>query len=99
MQTRERKTCKYYVPVLNDAFSCPLRAWIPLKDVFLYSEEAPVIVKNKKRGNLDDCMYEVETYIKNASEKYGGFEYAPPRTLLDPKREEEQIRILYPKVS
>ena len=69
-----------------------------MKDVYLFSEEAPASLKNKKKGNLEGCMSEVELYMKNAAEKFGQFEYAPAKTAYDPKREEEQIRMLYPKV-
>lgn len=75
------------------------RAWIPLKDVYLYSEEPPVHLKNKKKGNLESCVEEVNMYIHNITEKFGSFQHAPPKTPLDPKREEEQIRVLYPKCS
>ena len=71
---------------------------IPLKDVFLYSNEPPVFMRNKKKGNLDGCVHEVELYIKNISDKFGAFEYAPTKINYDPKKEEEQIKILYPKV-
>jgi len=78
------------------------RAWIPLKDVFLYSEEAPsgAGAKGKKKvgGDLEGSVGEVELYIKNATERHGRFEYAPTRTALDPRKEEEQIKLLYPAV-
>ena len=66
------------------------RAWIPIKDVFLYSEEPPQKASNKKRGNLEGCMHEVDLYIKNITEKFGKFTYAPPKTNLDPKKEEDK---------
>ncbi len=55
-------------------------------------------MRNKKKGNLDGCVHEVELYIKNITEKFGAFEYAPSKINYDPKKEEEQIKILYPKV-
>ena len=55
-------------------------------------------MRNKKKGNLDGCVHEVELYIKNIVDRFGGFEYAPPKINYDPKKEEEQIKILYPKV-
>ena len=55
-------------------------------------------MRNKKKGNLDGCVHEVELYIKNISDKFGAFEYAPTKINYDPKKEEEQIKILYPKV-
>jgi hypothetical protein len=58
------------------------------------------VSRQKKRGgNLENCSLEVEVYIKNIVEKYGSFEFAPARTPLDPDREEDQIKILYPSVS
>ena len=66
--------------------------------LFQYSEEPPVVSKAKKACNLENCFDEVNLYIKNATEKFGKFEFAPARMQLDPKLEEEQIKILYPKV-
>ena len=75
------------------------RAWIPLKDVFLYSEEPPIVVKKTKKGNLEGCIHEVELYINNIKEKFGKFTHAPFKTNIDPRKEQEQIHILYPDVS
>ena len=75
------------------------RAWLPIKDVFLYSTEPPVFVKAKKKNNLEGINQEVELYIKNITDKFGKFEYAPQKTGFDPKKEEEQIKILYPQVT
>ena len=57
-----------------------------------------MVSKAKKACNLENCFDEVNLYIKNATEKFGKFEFAPARMQLDPKLEEEQIKILYPKV-
>eukprot|EP00096_Caligus_rogercresseyi_P011057 TRINITY_DN4230_c0_g1_i1.p1 TRINITY_DN4230_c0_g1~~TRINITY_DN4230_c0_g1_i1.p1 ORF type:complete len:1231 (+),score=443.26 TRINITY_DN4230_c0_g1_i1:392-3694(+) len=73
------------------------RAWVPSRDVFIYSEDPPVPIKNKKKGNLEGCIQEVELYIKNITEKCGEFRFAPHKTPFDAKREEEQIKLLYPK--
>ena len=70
------------------------RAWIPIKDVFLYSEEAPGSLKNKKKGNLEACVEEVEKYVKNIKERFGAFTHAPAKTQLDPRSEEEHIKLL-----
>jgi hypothetical protein len=73
------------------------RAWIPTKDVYLYSLEAPVVLKNKaKRGNLDGCIHEVDMFIKNIKDKFGKFQHAPSKVNLDPRKEEEQLKMLYP---
>ena len=36
--------------------------------------------------------------MKNITDKFGKFEHAPPKTPFDPKKEEEQIKMLYPQV-
>merc|ERR1719510_1441272 len=72
------------------------RAWIGLKDVFLFSERPPLDLK-KKRGNLDDCFTEVETHIRKLRDRFGEFAYASHKTQYDPNREEEMLKTLYPK--
>ena len=57
-------------------------------------------LQNKsKKGNLEGISHEVDLYIKHIKERFGRFEYAPFKTPYDPRREEEQIKILYPKCS
>ena len=75
------------------------RAWIPLKDVFLFSEEPPIVVKKPKRGNLEGCIHEVDLYIKNIKDKFGKFTHAPPKVNVDPRQEQDQILLMYPDVS
>ena len=72
------------------------RAWITLKDVYLYSAKPPLDIK-KKRGNLDDCVNEVQTHIKKLTERFGEFALAPNKTQYDPSREEEMLKTLFPK--
>ena len=71
------------------------RAWIPLKDVYLYSERPPLDLK-KKRGNLDSCMEEVSSHVKKVRERHGEFSLAPHKTQYDPVREEEMLKLLFP---
>jgi hypothetical protein len=40
----------------------------------------------------------VELYIKNIIDRFGAFEYSTTKINYDPRKEEEQIKILYPKV-
>ena len=73
------------------------RAWIGLKDVFLFSEKPPLDIK-KKRGNLDEVLDgEVQTHIKKLRERFGEFVYAPHKTHFDNTKEEEMLKILFPK--
>ena len=50
------------------------------------------------KNNLDQINQEVELYMKNITDKFGKFEHAPARTFFDPRKEEEQIKMLYPQV-
>ena len=72
------------------------RSWIALKDVFLYSERPPLDIK-KKRGNLDDCLTEVNTHIRKITERFGEFALAPHKTHYDFNKEEEMLKIQFPK--
>lgn len=72
------------------------RAWIPLKDVYLFSDKPPQEMK-KKRGNLESCVSEVETHIKKLKDRFGKFDYADHKTQYDPAKEEEMLKILFPK--
>ena len=40
----------------------------------------------------------MELYIKNIIDRFGAFEYSTTKINYDPRKEEEQIKILYPKV-
>ena len=48
---------------------------------------------------MEGISHEVDLYIKHIKERFGRFEYAPFKTPYDPRREEEQIKTLYPKCS
>ena len=72
------------------------RAWIGLKDVFLYSCRPPLDIK-KKRGNIDDCFTEVQTHINKLKDRFGEFSYADHKTHYDHSKEEEMLKTLYPK--
>ena len=71
------------------------RAWIPVKDVFLFSKRPPAEIK-KKRGNIDNCFKEVETHMAKLKNRFGRLDYAEHRTLYDPMREEAMLKILFP---
>ena len=74
------------------------RAWIPMKDVYLYSKKPPIDIK-KKRGNLDSCFQEVDKHIKKLKDRFQQFNYANHKTLYDPNKEAEMLKILFPSLS
>jgi hypothetical protein len=71
------------------------RAWIPVKDVFLFSKRPPADIK-KKRGNIDTCFKEVETHLTKLRNRFGRLDYAEHRTPYDPSKEEAMLKILFP---
>ncbi|XP_021928207.1 uncharacterized protein LOC110833911 isoform X4 [Zootermopsis nevadensis] len=72
------------------------RAWVPVRECYLYSKAMPASARNKKRNNLDACIQEVEEHTKKLQEKFGVFEHASFRTRFDPAREREQLCMLLP---
>ncbi|XP_023721247.1 uncharacterized protein LOC111872013 isoform X4 [Cryptotermes secundus] len=72
------------------------RAWVPVRECFLYSKAMPGSTRNKKRNNLDACIQEVEQHTKKLRDKFGAFEHAPFRTLFDPSCQKEQLHMLLP---
>jgi len=75
------------------------RAWIPAKDCFLYSQEMPMTIKNKRKATLDASMEEVDRHIKKLVEHFGPFTYPPVKTPYNPHKEEEQLQLLFPGYS
>ena len=73
----------------------------PVQRSFYFSFQPPCLIKTAvmKKHNMEGINQEVDLYIKNISDKFGKFEHAPVRTPFDPRREEEQIKMLYPLVS
>ena len=71
------------------------RAWIPLKDIYLYSEKPPTDIK-KKRSNIEPSFEEVERHRKRLAERFGRVEYAEPKIAYDPARELDMLKILLP---
>jgi hypothetical protein len=77
------------------------RAWIPIRDVYLYSAKPPAggDAKRKQRGNnnnLDSCFKEVEMHMTKLKNRFGRLDYAAHRTPYDPSREEAMLKILFP---
>ena len=73
----------------------------PIQTCFYLFFQPPCLIKTAvmKKHNMEGINQEVDLYIKNISDKFGKFEHAPVRTPFDPRREEEQIKMLYPLVS
>ena len=75
------------------------RAFVPLKDCFLYSEQDPNTATGKRAAReLADCIKEVEEHIGKIRTKVGGFKYAPFKTPYEPSEEMKQLSEMMPGV-
>jgi len=74
------------------------RAWIPMKDIFLYSEKPPIEIK-KKRGNIEGSYEEVEKHRMKLEDRFGKVEYAEHKTAYDITKELEMLQIILPNYS
>lgn len=71
------------------------RAWVPVKDCYLYSQHNPNVYKVKNTTILA-CIKEIEQHIVRIRQKYGSFEYAPAKEKYDPLRHAEQLQLMVP---
>ncbi|KNC32795.1 hypothetical protein FF38_00265 [Lucilia cuprina] len=75
------------------------RAFVPLKDCFLYSEQDPNTATGKRAAReLADCIKEVEEHVEKIRTKVGGFKYAPFKTPYEPAEEMKQLAEMMPGV-
>lgn len=71
------------------------RAWVPPKDLYLYSEEAPAPSSRKKKSNMDECVREITRHCQKLELMFGKFNFAPPKTQYNPN-DPLQITVLLP---
>uniref|UniRef100_A0A336LU35 CSON004783 protein n=1 Tax=Culicoides sonorensis TaxID=179676 RepID=A0A336LU35_CULSO len=74
------------------------RAWINVKDCYLYSKEDPNGTNPKKQNDIAECIKEVNSHIDKLSETFNGFKHAPLRTSYDPTKEHLQLKQLLPNI-
>lgn len=72
------------------------RAWVPVKDCYLYSEKDPNTSGKTKRNNMSECLKEVDIHIEKLKDKYGEFRYAPFMANFDPNNELSQLQSMLP---
>uniref|UniRef100_A0A1B0B384 PWWP domain-containing protein n=1 Tax=Glossina palpalis gambiensis TaxID=67801 RepID=A0A1B0B384_9MUSC len=75
------------------------RAFVPLKDCFLYSQQDPNSQTGRRSAReLADCIKEVEMHMERIKKKIGAFQYAPFKTPYDPNEEMQQLEQMMPGV-
>ncbi|XP_017469105.1 PREDICTED: uncharacterized protein LOC108361088 isoform X1 [Rhagoletis zephyria] len=76
------------------------RAFVPVKDCFLYSEQDPNTQTGKRSAReLADCIKEVELHIEKIKVKVGAFKYAKIKTPYEPAEELQQLEMMMPGVT
>lgn len=71
------------------------RAWVPVKDCYLYSQHNPNVYK-VKNTSIMQCIKEIEQHIVKIKQKFGSFEYAPAKEKYDPLRHDDQLQVMLP---
>ncbi|ODN05111.1 Protein kinase C-binding protein 1 [Orchesella cincta] len=72
------------------------RAWVSMKDCFLYSEEMPV-APPKKNSPLLTAIEELTAHVDKLKELHGPIQFATVKTPIGPQLSVEQIRRMLPE--
>ncbi|XP_058169256.1 MYND-type zinc finger-containing chromatin reader Zmynd8 [Anopheles ziemanni] len=72
------------------------RAWVSVKDCYLFSKESPNPQKSAKKQQLSESLFEAGEHIENLIKRFGSFNYAPYRTPLDPTRIDDHLKEMVP---
>lgn len=71
------------------------RAWVPIKECYLYSKEPPCQPKSRSKS-LDSCIEELEQHVFNLEQRFGGYVYAKSRTQFDPRKMHYHFKMCIP---
>lgn len=71
------------------------RAWVGVKDCYLYSVKDPNSGK-QKRNDIIECVKELELYVDSLRLIYGRVNFAPFKTVLDADNQLKQLQIFLP---
>uniref|UniRef100_A0A182TXC6 Protein kinase C-binding protein 1 n=1 Tax=Anopheles melas TaxID=34690 RepID=A0A182TXC6_9DIPT len=77
------------------------RAWLPVKDCYLYAKRNPnpqKVVMKSKQITFAKSIADIELHIEQLREKYNTFNYAEEFELLDPSNLDNQLRAMLPGV-
>ncbi|XP_026672558.1 protein kinase C-binding protein 1 isoform X2 [Ceratina calcarata] len=71
------------------------RAWVPPRDLYLYSEEPPVPLPRKRKLDMEECVQEITRHCRKLELVFGQFKFAPPRVQYNP-HDPTQIKLMLP---
>lgn len=72
------------------------RAWVPIRDCYLYSEQNPNLALKAKRSTIAESIKEVDKHIEKIKLIYGSFVYPEFKTAFDPSTGDEQLKNMIP---
>lgn len=71
------------------------RAWVPPRDLYLYSEEPPVPLPRKRKLDMEECVREITRHCRKLELVFGQFKFAPPKVQYNP-HDPMQIKLILP---
>ena len=71
------------------------RAWVPPRDLYLYSEEPPVPLPRKRKLDMEECVREITRHCRKLELVFGQFKFAPPKVQYNP-HDPTQIKLMLP---
>ncbi|XP_046741621.1 protein kinase C-binding protein 1 isoform X2 [Diprion similis] len=71
------------------------RAWVPIRDLYLYSEDPPAPLPRKRKADMDECVREITRHCRKLELAFGQFKFAPPKIQYNP-RDPLQIKLMLP---
>lgn len=71
------------------------RAWVPPRDLYLYSENPPAPLPRKRKSDMDECVREITRHCRKLELAFGEFKFAPPKVQYNP-RDPTQIKLMLP---
>ncbi|XP_031835256.2 zinc finger MYND-type containing 8 isoform X1 [Nomia melanderi] len=71
------------------------RAWVPPRDLYLYSEDPPVPLPRKRKLDMEECVREITRHCRKLELVFGQFKFAPPKVQYNP-HDPLQIKLMLP---
>lgn len=72
------------------------RAYVPIRDCYLYSEQNPNVSLKAKKSTFAESLKEVDIHIEKIKTIYGSFVYPEFKTIYDPTTGDDQLKFMIP---
>lgn len=71
------------------------RAWVPPRDLYLYSQDPPAPLPRKRKLDMDECVREITRHCRKLELAFGQFRFAPAKIQYNPQ-DPMQIKLMLP---